>query len=60
MAESTIRKTERLTFALPSSERHALEALAREQDRTVAQLVRRGVRLVLAAEQSADREPVAV
>jgi hypothetical protein len=50
------RRTEpitRLTFALPPDEREALEMLAREEDYSVSQLVRRGVRLMLHAERIA-------
>lgn len=48
-----VRRSEKLTFVLTPDERDALERLAREQDSSVARIVRQGVRNVLAESMTA-------
>ena len=40
--------TDRITFVLPAEERHALEALAANEDRNMSQLCRLALRQILA------------
>lgn len=46
--EGDLDRIERITFALPHPERVTLDRLARENDLSLAQLCRRGVRQVAA------------